>query len=172
MNLTPQAMMIITAVFGGSFLLMIPFAIMNSKRKKKEAAYVSQNTQKAILHLYATSPVIDGAKINKIEHVRGADLQYTVALAPGSHNISAKYSCASVGLAKNVNYSTPKPIESEISLEAGHEYTLAIYFYSPEERYNYYEGDVGEAVYCQELTLTGSGFGGFSRAYIICYQEK
>ena len=172
MNLSPQAIMIIVAVFGGSFLLMIPIAMMNKKRKKKEADYISQNSHAAILHIYANDPVIDDKKIKNIDHVRGESLQYTVALSPGKHIVKAKYAISTTDLTKNINYSTPKPIECEIILEAGHEYTMAIYFYSPEQRSNYYKGDVGETVYSQELQVTGSGFSGSADAYIICYKEK
>ena len=172
MNLSPQAIIIIAAVFGGSFLLMIPIAIMNGKRKKREANFVSENNHNAILHIYAERPVIDGTKIKDMEHIRGENLQYTVALSPGKHLVRAKYSCSSPGLTKNINYSTPKPIESELVLEAGSEYTLAMYFYSPEQRENYYKGDVDEAVYSQILSISGAGFGGYTKAHIICYKEK
>ena len=172
MNLSPQAIIIIAAVFGGSFLLMIPMAILNGKRKKKEASFVSRNTQNAVLHLYADSPVIDGIKIKNMEHIRGYDLQQIVSLQPGRHHIRAKYAFSEPGIGKNVNYSTPEPIESEVVLDAGYEYSLAIYTESPEERRAYYKGDAGEAVYCEMLNITGSGFGGHKTAYIICYKEK
>jgi hypothetical protein len=172
MNLSSQAILIIVIVFGGSFLLMIPIAIWNNKRKKQEADFISQNNQKAILHLYASNPLINGEKVKNMEHIRGTDLQYTVALSPGSYTISAKYSFSEPNMGKNVNYSTPKPIDSVIVLEAGHEYTLAIYSYSPEQRKNYYKGDVGEDVYHQVLDISNSGIGGYTKAYIICYKEK
>ena len=172
MGLTPQVIMIIAIVFGGGFLLMIPFAIMQSRRKKREAGFTMNNQDKAVLHLYAEQPVIDGSGIKELGGIRGQDLQYTVALPAGSHHINAKYTCTSVGMGKNINYKTPKPIDSEIELEAGHEYTLSIYFYSPEERRNYYNGDVGEDIYTQVLDIKGSGIGGYTKAYIIGYKEK
>lgn len=172
MHLSSHAIIIIIAFFCVGFLLMIPFFIMNNKRKKREADYVAENSFKAVLHLYGTSPVIDGQKIKDMEYIKGKDLQYTVALTPGKHVISAKYASSEPSLGKNVNYSTPKPIESEITFEAGHEYSLAIYFYSPEQRKDYYNGDVGEDVYSQALDISSSGIGGHTAAYIICYKEK
>lgn len=172
MNLSSQNITIIAAVFIVGFLLMIPFAIMQSKRKKKAADFVSQNEHQAILHLYAQAPVIDGQKVKEMAYVRGADLQYTVALEPGKHTVLAKYMVSEPVLGKNINYTTPKPVESEVFLEAGHEYTLSLYFYSPAQRKAYYEGDVGEDIYSQTLEISGSGLDGHKNAYIICYKEK
>lgn len=172
MNLSPQAIIIIIAVFGGGFLLMIPFAIAQSRRKKKAAQFAGQSADRALLHIYGENPLIDGVGIKEMEHIRGTELQYTVALSPGRHRVSAKYECTSAGMGKNISYKTPKPIESELELMAGHEYTLAIYFYSPEQRQAYYKGDVGEDVYTQALSISGGGLGGYTSAYIICYQEK
>ncbi|WP_424245842.1 branched-subunit amino acid transport protein AzlD [Elusimicrobium posterum] len=171
MHLSSQAIIIITVVFGGSFLLMIPFLIFNNKRKNKQALFIENNKDKAILHLYADNPVIDGIKIKETNYIKGADLQYIAALAPGTHTISAKYTASSVGLGTNVNYKTPEAITSEITLQAGHEYTLSVYFYSPEDRKAYYKGDVGEDVYTQVLDITGV-LPTYTKAYIICYKEK
>jgi hypothetical protein len=169
-NLPPAAIWAIIAVFGGSFLLMIPIAISQSKRKKKAAEYSKNNSDKAILHIYGSSPVIDNQKIRDMNYQKGTDLQYIIALSPGSHCIEAKYSASEPSLGKNVNYQTPK-ISSTIMFEAGHEYNIAIYFYSPEERYSYYNGDVGECVYSEELAVESSRIGSNNRAYIICYKE-
>lgn len=172
MNLSPQAIMIIAVVFGAGFLMMIPFMVAQSKRKKKAAAFSSANSQRAILHLYADAPVIDGRKIKDMEYIKGENLQYTVALPPGRHTVAAKYATTSIGMGKNINYKTPKPIEAELDLEAGHEYTIAVYLYSAEDRERYYDGDVGEAVYSQALDISGAALGGYAKAYIICYKEK
>jgi len=170
--MNPVIIYAFAGVMGASVLLCIPFMIMNSKKKKKAAAFIEMNKDKAILHVYGENVVIDGVKVSKMENVmrRGENLEPVVPLTQGKHTISAKYGESSVnGFGKNVNYKTPKPIESEIELEAGHEYTISIYFYSPEERESYYKGDVGETVFCQELDVKG---GGYSKAYIICYKEK
>lgn len=171
MNLPPNAILIIAAVFGVSFLMMIPVFIMQNRKKKNTQAYENANKNNAILHIYGDSPVIDGRKIKDMEFQKGTDLQYIVALAAGRHTLEAKYSTSDVSLTgKNVNYKTPKPITSELNLEAGYSYTVAIYFYSPEQRHTYYKGDVGEAVFSQKLDINGGA--GVTSAYIICYKEK
>lgn len=169
--LSSQAIVIIVGVFLVGFLMMIPFLIAQNRRKKKADSFAQTNNNMALLHIYGDAPEIDGTSIKNIEHVRGADLQYTVALLPGTHSIGAKYSTTSTGVGKTVNYKTAGLITSDITLEAGHEYTLSIYLYSPEERWNYYKGDVGEAVFSQPLDLTGGG-SGYTKAYVICYKEK
>ena len=172
MNLSPNAILIIAAVFGVSFLMMIPLAIMQGRKKKKAQEYEHTNKGKAILHIYADAPVIDGRNVKDMDFQRGTDLQYIIALETGRHTLEARYSTTDISLTgKNINYKTPKPIISELNLEAGYSYTIAIYFYSPEQRYAYYKGDVGEAVYSQELDISGGGLGATS-AYIICYKEK
>lgn len=171
MNLSPLAIIAIVAVFGGSFLLMLPIMMWNNKKKKKVADFSSENSHLAILHLYGDSPEIDGISIKKMQYMKGNDLEYIVALEPGKHNIIAKYTASEPGLGKNVNYSSEK-IASDIVFEAGHQYTLSMYFYSPEQRANYYQGDVGETVYCETLDVSGGGIGTYNKAYLICYLEK
>lgn len=170
--MSTQVIMIIIAVFGVSFLLMIPILIWNKKKKGKVSNFLNDNKQKAVLHLYGNNPYIDGVSLKKSNHIRGNELEYVVALDPGEHTILAKYEASQPSLGKNVNYSTKKPIESIINFNAGNEYTLSIYFYSPDERYNYYKGDVGEAIYSQKLDITGGGIGNFNDGYIICYLES
>lgn len=171
MNLSSNAILIIAAVFGASFLMMIPIAIMQSKSKRKTKQFEHANPDKALLHIYANSAVIDGKKVKDLDSQRGSDLQSIVALSPGKHTIEAKYEASSPSLGKNVNYKTPKPILSELNLEAGCTYTIALYFYSPEQRYEYYKGDVGEAVFSQKLDIRGGGLS-YTEAYIICYKEN
>lgn len=171
MNLSPVSIAIIIVVFGASFLLMIPFIKWNNKIKNKAADFISQNSHQAILHLYGDSPIIDGTPINKLAKIRGSDLEHIVALTPGKHTIEAKYSSSEPNITSNVNYKSEK-ITSDILLEAGHEYTLSMYFYSPEQRASYYDGDVGEVVFSQELTIESRTIGAHNKAYIICYLEK
>lgn len=171
MNLSSNAIMIIAAVFGVSFLMMIPIALMQSKSKKKTKQFEHSNRDKALLHIYAGGAVIDGRKVRDLDSQRGSDMQSIVALSPGTHTIEAKYETSGSSLGKNVNYKTPRPIHSELNLEAGYTYTIGIYFYSPEQRYEYYKGDVGEAVSSQKLDISGGGLG-YTEAYIICYKEN
>ena len=168
MNTT--TILIIVAVFGGCFLVMIPFAIFFSKKKKGVEKYKQDNADKAILHIYGGSVMVDGRRISDVEHIKGNELECVVPLSGGKHTIEAKYETTSIHLGKNVNFKTPKVISSEIEFVVGCEYTIGIYFYSPEDRKAYYKGDVGEDVYSQELDVSGGG--GYSKAYIICYKES
>lgn len=161
--MSTQAIIIIIAVFAVSFMLMIPVLIWTKKKKSKVSDFLKNNKQKIILHLYGSSPYIDGLSIKSLNYIRGNDLEYIIALEPGEHTITAKYQASQPNLGKNINYSTKKPIESIINFEAGNEYTLSLYFYSPDE---------GEAIYSQELEATGGGLGSFKNGYIICHLKN
>lgn len=167
-----QAIIIIVVVFGVSFLSMIPILIFNKKKKNKVSDFIQDNKHNAILRLYGDKPKIDGVSVKEMDYMRGSDLECVVALQPGEHTIEAKYAASQPNLGKNVNYSTKKPIESRIVFQPGNEYTLSLYFYSPEQRYNYYKGDVGETVYSEKLQITGGGLGSYNEAYLICYLEN
>lgn len=66
---------------------------------------------------------------------------------------------------------TPKPLESKILFESGHQYSLAIYDFSPESREEYYKNEnLGEVVYSENLRSTGSFID--RDLYLICYKEK
>ena len=167
MNTT--TILIIAVVFGGSFLIMIPFAIFYSKKKKKVEKYKTNNTDKALLHIYGGSVIVDGKQVSDVEHIKGNDLECLVPLSEGKHTIEAQYEITDIHMGKNMNLKTPKAISSEIEFVAGYEYTIGVYFYSPEDRKAYYKGNVGEDVYSQELEISG---GGYSKAYLICYKES
>ena len=163
---------IIAAFFCGSFLLMIPFAIFYNKKKKKVERYKADNKDKAILHIYGGGTImVDGRRISDVEHIKGNQLECLVPLSEGKHTIEAKYEITDLHLGNNVTFKTPEPILSEIEFVAGCEYTISVYFYSPEERYAYYNGDVGEAVYTQILE-TSVASGGYDKVYLICYKES
>jgi len=168
---TTTILIIIAAFFGGSFLLMIPFAIFYSKKKKRVERYKADNADKAILHIYGGSVMVDGRQISDVEHIKGNELECLVPLSGGKHIIEAKYEITDLHLGKNVTFKTPKAISSEIEFVAGCEYTISIYFYSPKERRAYYKGDVGEDVYTQELGISVAA-SGYDKAYIICYKES
>ena len=93
--MTTSSIIIIAAVFLGSFLLMIPFMIYSNKKKKNQEKFVSNNTGKAVIHIYGDSISINNIPMQHVEHTRGADLQHIVSLAPGQHVISAKYTATS-----------------------------------------------------------------------------
>jgi len=160
--------LIIAVVFGGSFLMMIPLMFSQKKRKNREKNFAEENKSKAILHVYGEGVKIDGMPLKKLGALRGEQLQPIVALEPGAHNFEGRFSASEPSLSGNKNYKTKK-LNFELSLEAGHTYTIANYFYSPEQRHAYYEGDVGEAVFSMQLDVYG---GAHSNAYIICYKES
>jgi len=162
--------LIVAIVFGAGFLMMIPFYIAQTKRKNKEKDFLANNKDKAILRLYSDSSKIDGVDVKKLNYIKGEMLEGIVALEAGTHSFEGRFSTTSVDMGRNVNYKTEK-LKFDIALEAGHNYTLAVYFYSPEERKSYYKGDVGEDVFTLELGVTGGNIGSYTKAYIICYKE-
>lgn len=156
----------IVAVFGGSILLAIPFMLLNKKRKGNEKQFAERNKDKAILHLYSSKNLIDGADIAYINPIKGQSGQKIVAIAPGKHTFEGVFE-TTTDMGK-VNLKSKK-LNFDLTLEAGHNYTLAVYLYSPEERKNYYKGDVGVDIFTLPLDIEGKGES--SKAYIICYQE-
>ena len=91
-------------------------------------------------------------------------------LPEGRHTLEAKFQTTSAGVSGNQNYKTPEPIPCDLFLEKGFVYTAGIYFYSPKSRYEYYKGEVGEAVFSKELSVTGST--SYGTAYVIVYKDK
>lgn len=159
----------IASVFGASILFAIPFILLSKKRKGSEAQFTERNKDKAILHLYSRNSFIDDADIAYLNPIKGQQGQKIVALTPGAHSFEGIFETTDIEMGKNVNLKS-KNLEFDLTLEAGHTYTLALYLYSPEERKKYYNGDVGVDVFT--LTLEIEGKGESSKAYVICYQEK
>lgn len=161
---------IIAIVFGAGLLLMIPFGIMNSNRKKKEQQAIADSKGMAIVNVYGTSVEVDETPIEQMNAIRGQNLQHIVPVLPGRHAIAAKYT-EQAGKRK---IKTDKPVGVVFDLEADCEYTLGIYQYSPEQRHRYYDGDVGETIACVPLDIAGKPEQGGTTpaAYIIVYKEK
>ena len=147
--------------------MMIPIMIMQGKRKKREKNFTTNNTSMAILHVYAEGVKIDNTPLKRLEHIRGEMLQSIVALTPGTHSFEGSFSSSEASLAGNKSFKTKK-LNFDLPLEAG-TYSISIYFYSPEQRRDYYNGDVGEDVFCMEIDVVG---GVYPKAYIICYKES
>lgn len=156
----------IAAVFGGSILLSIPFMLLSKKRKGTEKQLAENNKDKAILHLYSSKNFINGADIAYLNPIKGQNGQKIVALVPGKHTIEGVFE-TTTNMGK-VNLKSKK-LSFDLNLEAGHNYTLAVYLYSPEERKNYYKGNVGIDIFTLSLEIEGKGES--SKAYVICYQE-
>jgi hypothetical protein len=159
----------IAGVFGASILLAIPFMLLSKKRQGNESQFKNQNKDKAILHLYSSKSKIDNADIVYFSPIKGSNGQKIVALQPGKHLFEGIFETTSIEMGKNVNIKSKK-LNFELVLEAGHTYSLAVYLYSPEQRRNYYKGEVGIDVFSLALDIEGKGES--LKAYVICYQEN
>ena len=159
------------AIVGGVWLLLS--AIMTSIRKKRNSkveAYLTANADKALLHLYGKKFSIDGRDLALFETVSGENLEKIVALPEGSHRIAGVYQSTEVSaLGQNINLESEK-VEFDAELEKGRSYSVAMYAYSPEERREYYKGDVPRDVLSVPLTLVKGSEN--VKAYIIVYQES
>ena len=69
---------------------------------------------------------------------------------------------------KTRNVRTEK-LSFNLSVEAGHSYSAALYFYSAEERADYYKGRTGKAIL--EIPLTILENSDYIKVYIIVYRE-
>lgn len=128
-------------------LLSIPCMMYYKKKEKKEQQLISENRNQAVLQIYGDPIRIDGKKFSEYEHMGSKLSYYTVVLPEGRHTLEAKFQTTSAGVSGNQNYKTPEPIPCDLFLEKGFVYTAGIYFYSPKSRYEYYKGEVGEAVF-------------------------
>lgn len=147
---------------------MIPLLILSKKRKGNLQQFVANNKDKAIVHLYCDKTMVDNADIVYLNPIKGEYGQKIVALTAGTHTFQGRFQATNIEAGKNVNFKSEK-LTFDVPLEAGHTYTIAIYFYSPEERRNYYKGDVGIDVFSLPLAVQGGAV--YNNAYVICYQE-
>ena len=147
--------MLIIGVFIGLWVVLFAaFMAFYSKKKKNNASFVSENSNKAIVHLHCKKIRINGQDIS---------------LEPGRYTISGIYQTTDNRLNKTINVKSDD-VEFELDLEGGCTYSAAMYMYSPEEREQYYNGDTDEAVASVPLSIVeGSDF---IKAYVICYKEK
>lgn len=162
--------LIVAIVVGVWALLFVIMMSIQKKRQSKAADYKTSNADKALLHLYGKKFSIDGRDLARFETVRGESLQKIVALPEGSHRIAGVYESTEINaLGKNVNLVSEK-VEFDVELEKGHSYSAAMYAYSPEERREYYKGEVPRDVLSVPLTLVKGSEN--VKAYIIVYQES
>lgn len=150
-------------------LLFVGFMIVSSNRKKKAVSFVSDNSDKAIVHLYCSKTKINGQNLADFNPITGENLEKVVALVPGRYTIEGVYKTTDTRLNKTINIKSEN-ISMALDLEAGNTYSIAMYQYSPEERQEYENGKTDEVVLSVPLTIVvGSDF---IKAYIICYKEK
>ena len=150
--------LIVAIVVGVWALLFVIMMSVQKKRKSKATDYLASNADKALLHLYGKKFSIDGRDLALFETVSGENLEKIVAQ---STEVSA--------LGQNINLESEK-VEFDAELEKGHSYSVAMYAYSPEERREYYKGDVPRDVLSVPLTLVKGSEN--VKAYIIVYQES
>ena len=151
------------------FLLFVVFMIANGNRKKKAVSFVSDNSDKAIVHLYCSKTKINGLNLADFNPITGENLEKVVALVPGRYTIEGVYKTTETRLNQTINIKSEN-ISMDLDLEAGNTYSIAMYLYSPEERQEYENGKTDEVVLSVPLTIVvGSDF---IKAYIICYKEK
>ena len=150
-------------------LLFVRFMIVYNNRKKKAVSFVSDNNDKAIVHLYCSKAKINGRNLADFNPITGENLERVVALVPGRYTIEGVYKTTETRLNKTSNIKSEN-ISMDLDLEAGNTYSIAMYLYSPEERQEYENGKTDEFVLSVPLTIVvGSDF---IKAYIICYKEK
>lgn len=157
------------AVLVASVVLAIPFYLYYRRVRRKEEAFVEQHKDRVVLHVYAERSKIDGVAVESFECVKGRHGQVVVALESGTHAFEGRFRTTAVEMGKNINF-VSEHLTFDVDLEAGHAYTLAVYFYSPEERSSYYDGDVGRDVFTLQLSTRGSAV--YTKAYVICYEES
>ena len=151
-------------------LLFVGFMIVYSNRKKKAVSFVSDNSDKAIVHLYCSKTKINGRNLADFNPITGENLEKVVALVPGRYTIEGVYKTTETRLNQTINIKSENIVGMDLDLEAGNTYSIAMYLYSPEERQEYENGKTDEVVLSVPLTIVvGSDF---IKAYIICYKEK
>ena len=151
-------------------LLFVVFMIVNGNRKKKADSFVSDNSDKAIVHLYCSKTKINGQNLADFNPITGENLEKVVALVPGRYTIEGVYKTTETRLNQTINIKSENIVGMDLDLEAGNTYSIAMYLYSPEERQEYENGKTDEVVLSVPLTIVvGSDF---IKAYIICYKEK
>ena len=158
--------LIATVVWGLTFPIML---FILKKRVNSVKKFSENNRNGAILHLYCKQVKVDGSSLVNVPFTTGKDLEIIVAVTPGQHTIEGIFeSTETVGI-KTRNIRTEK-LSFNLSVEAGHSYSVALYFHSAEERANYYNGQTGKAIL--EMPLTISEGSDYIQAYIIVYREE
>ena len=161
--------MIISTVM--TLLLTLSFPIMLFRLKKRVNSvkkFSANNRNGAILHLYGKQVKIDGRSLVNVPFTTGNDLEIIVAVTPGQYTIEGIFESTETVGTKTRNVRTEK-LSFNLSVEAGHSYSAALYFYSAEERADYYKGRTGKAIL--EIPLTIMEDSDYIKVYIIVYRE-
>ena len=137
------------------------------KRVNSVKKFSANNQNGAILHLYGKKVKVDGSSLVNVPFTTGKDLEIIVTVTPGQHTIEGIFESTETVGAKTRNVRTEK-LSFNLSVEAGHSYSAALYFYSAEERADY-KGRTGKAIL--EIPLTIMEDSDYIKVYIIVYRE-
>ena len=81
-------------------LIFVGFMIVYSNRKKKAVSFVSDNSDKAIVHLYCSKTKINGRNLADFNPITGENLENVVALVPRRYTIEGVYKTTETRLNK------------------------------------------------------------------------
>ena len=157
--------LITTVVWGLTFPIML---FILKKRVNSVKKFSANNRNGAILHLYGKQVKVDGSSLVNVPFTTGKDLEIIVTVTPGQHTIEGIFESTETVGAKTRNVRTEK-LNFNLSVEAGHSYSAALYFYSAEERADYYKGRTGKTIL--EIPLTIMEDSDYIKVYIIVYRE-
>ena len=163
---THMIISLITTVVWGLTLPIMLFRL--KKRANSVMKFSANNRNGAMLHLYCKQVKIDGRSLVNVPFTTGNDLEIIVAVTPGQYTIEGIFESTETVGTKTRNVRTEK-LSFNLSVEAGHSYSAALYFYSAEERADYNKGRTGKAIL--EIPLTIMEDSDYIKAYIIVYRE-
>ena len=161
--------MIISTVM--TLLLTLSFPIMLfilNKRVNSVKKFSANNRNGAMLHIYGKQVKVDGSSLVNVPFTTGKDLEIIVAVTPGQHTIEGIFESTETVGTKTRSIRTEK-LSFNLTVEARHSYSVALYFHSAEERANYYNGQTGKAILEMPLTILEDS--DYIQAFIIVYRE-
>ena len=135
--------LITTVVWGLTFPIML---FLLRKRANSVMKFSANNRNGAMLHLYGKQ----------------------VKVTPGQHTIEGIFESTETVGTKTRSIRTEK-LSFDLTVEARHSYSVALYFHSAEERANYYNGQTGKAILEMPLTILEDS--DYIQAFIIVYRE-
>ena len=158
--------LITTVVWGLTFPIML---FILKKRVNSVKKFSANNRNGAMLHLYGKQVKVDGSSLVNVPFTTGKDLEIIVTVTPGQHTIEGIFESTETVGTKTRSIRTEK-LSFNLTVEARHSYSVALYFHSAEERANYYNGQTGKAIL--EMPLTISAGSDYIQAFIIVYREE
>ena len=162
--------MIISTVMTLLWTLSFPIMLFILKKRVNSVKKFSANNRNgAMLHLYGKQVKVDGSSLVNVPFTTGKDLEIIVTVTPGQHTIEGIFESTETVGTKTRSIRTEK-LSFNLTVEARHSYSVALYFHSAEERANYYNGQTGKAIL--EMPLTISAGSDYIKAYIIVYREE